>query len=414
MKLKLTDNLFLKVLSVLIAILLWIVVVNVSDAESSDSFNVNVSLLNTDIVTDNGKVFRVEEGTDVVKVTVRARASVLDDLKQSDFILTADMEKDLKYDSLVGITVECKNRNVNVAEDVTLDRSNVKVSIEDSATEQFPVQVTHTGTENEGLVVGSMVPEQTVIKISGPVSIVERIEKVQAVVDVTGLPATSVKTCTLRLYDAADQQIDTTYLNYVGKSDGIDVTVSMLHTKMIPLMFTYSGTPKENYKVKDIDWKPELVEIAGNQDVLATLTSLRIPSEAINVEGIDEELQLVVDVTPYLPSGVILRDETGTSVLVIVEVEYVEPAEEDETEGEEDEKTEDSTSSKPTAPSNGTTDKEDSENNQESAPDKENPGTNDSTDNSNSKDDTSIETDNKNQNNQETESGENDKTESNS
>lgn len=352
MKLKITDNLFLKILSVLLAIVLWLTIVNINDAKATQEYKLEVHLLNTEVITENGKVFRVEDGTNWVKVTVRERQSVLRGLKESDFVLTADMEKNLKYDRLVGINVECKNRNINVNEDVTLDRSNVNVSIEDSATEQFQIIVTDIGKANDGLMVGSMVPEQTIIKITGPVSIVERIERVEAQVDVTGLPVTSVKNCMLKLYDSAGNSIDPTYLNFVGKSDGISVTVSMLNKKTVPLIFSYEGTPAENYKVKEIEWKPEFIEIAGNPAVLAGMNSVQIPAQVVNVNGIDEELQLVVDITPYLPSGIILADQTNASVLVIAELEYVEPKE-DEVEEDSEEET---PSSKPSEETDVTTD----------------------------------------------------------
>ena len=374
MKLKLTDNLFLKVLSVVIAVLIWIVVMNINDAEKTKPFQLDVKLINTEVITGNGKVFRVVDNSDTVILKVRARKSILDELKGNDFILTADMQKNLKYDRMVGITVECKNRNINVDEQVTLNRSNVDVSIEDSVTEQFQVHVSHTGPPNNGLVVGSLIPEQTIIKISGPVSLVEKIETVEAVVDITGLPGTTVKTCELKLYDAAGGMIDNTYLNYIGKNEGIDVTVNMLNTKTVPLRFSYTGTPAENYIVKDISCKPETIEIAGNAGVLSGISRWEIPEEAINVEGIDDELQLVIDLTQYLPSGVILKDADDASALVIVEVEYVEPEEEEkeeETEADEetskpsvDESTKpsDSETSKPSKPSDGNT-SEDAEGN---------------------------------------------------
>jgi YbbR domain-containing protein len=234
MKLKLTDNLFLKLISLGVAVLIWLVVMNINDAEKSRSFSKSVKLINTEVITENGKVFRVVEGTDYVNVRVRARKSVVDSLESEDFILTADMRKDLQLnDSMVGISVECKNKNINVAEDVTLSRRNVEVSIEDSATEQFQVHVRKQGDENEGLVVGSLIPEQTIIKITGPVSLVQRIKVVEAMVDVTGIPATTVRNCELRIYDSAGGEIDNTYLNYVGKTDGIAVTISLLNTKTV-------------------------------------------------------------------------------------------------------------------------------------------------------------------------------------
>ena len=118
MKLKLTDNLFLKILSVFVAVVLWLMIVNINDAKATQEYKLEVHLLNTEVITENGKVFRVEDGTNWVKVTVRARQSVLRGLKESDFVLTADVEKNLKYDCMVGINVECKNRNINVNEDV--------------------------------------------------------------------------------------------------------------------------------------------------------------------------------------------------------------------------------------------------------------------------------------------------------
>ena len=57
--------------------------------------------------------------------------------------------------------------------------------------------------------------------------------------DVTGIPGTTVKTCELKLYDSDGGLIDNTYLNYIGKTNGIDVTVSMLNTKSVPLKFSY-------------------------------------------------------------------------------------------------------------------------------------------------------------------------------
>ena len=337
-KINLTDNLFLKILSVVIAVLIWLVVMNINDAEKTRSFPVPVELVNTEVITTNGKVFRVVEGGDYVNVKVRARKSIIDQLDRTDFILTADMEKDLKYDRLVGITVECKNKSINIDEQVTLSRSNIEVSIEDSVTEQFQVHVKHTGEPNNGLVVGSLIPEQTIIKISGPVSLVERIKTVEAMVDITGIPGSTVRTCELKLYDSAGGIIDNTYLKYVGKTGGIDVTVSMLNTKTVPLKFNYTGTPADNYVVKDISYKPEIIEIAGSAEVLSHIFRWEIPSEAVNVNGISEELQLVVDLEQYLPSGVILKNEEEASALVIVEVEYVEPVEDEVEEDEDDDK----------------------------------------------------------------------------
>ena len=418
MKLKLTDNLFLKILSVGIAVLIWLVVMNINDAEKTKVFSKSVKLINTDVITENGKVFRVVEGTDYVNVRVRTRKSVIDELSADDFIVTADMQKDLKLNNtMVGISVECKNRNVKVDEHVTLSRSNVEVSIEDSATEQFQVHVRKVGTENDGLVVGSLIPEQTIIKITGPISLVQRIKTVEAPVDVTGIPVTSVRTCELKLYDGLGGEIDNTYLNYVGKADGINVTVSMLNTKTVPLKFSYSGTPAENYVVKDISYKPETIEIAGTGSVLSGISRWEIPAEAVNVDGIDDELQLVVDLTEYLPPGVVLKDEEASTVLVIVEVEYVESEEESEdeedTSKEETTKPSDDEGAKPDTPSKPQKPTEETDK-QPASPETDSPGTGSDSENTGDGTETDSETGSKSNSNNEAGSENNDKTKGNS
>ena len=235
-------------------------------------------------------------------------------------------------------------------------------------------------------------------------------KEVKAVVDVTGLPATSVKNCALKLYDGDGDQIDTTYLSYVGKSDGIDVTVSMLNTKTVPLVFSYFGTPAENYEVADVDWKPETIEVAGNSEVLAALTSLRVPAEAVNVDGISEELQLIIDITEYLPSGVILKDETSASVLVIVEVKYTEPVN-DETEKPE----------KPSQENTGEDTTGETENNNQGTGDQPGNTSGDQSESENSDNESNLENEASGEpesegtpNNKEKETGENDSTENNS
>ena len=66
MKLKLTDNLFLKILSLLVAVVLWLMIVNINDAKTTQQYILEAKLLNTEVITENGKVFRVEEGTNIV------------------------------------------------------------------------------------------------------------------------------------------------------------------------------------------------------------------------------------------------------------------------------------------------------------------------------------------------------------
>ena len=323
-KINLKDNLFLKLLSLVIAVLLWLVVMSVSDVRVSNTYLMEVQMINTEGLAEEGNVYRVEGNSNFVKMTVRGKKSVMEKLEPTDFVLTADMKKNLRFEEqVVAIEIQCKNNDINIERDVTLNRYNVEVRVEKEKTEQFPISVSQVGKENAGLKVGELVAEQTVVKISGPISIVENIKRVEAVVDVTGLTGSTVKTCNLKLTDGDGDPIDTTYLNYVGKAEGFDVKVNMLKTKQVPIMCSYEGIPAEGYEVVEFSWKPDAVLIAAEEAVLAGISKIEIPAEAVNVGNATKELQVIVDLKQYLPPSVQLFNEKDSSILVIANVEKI-------------------------------------------------------------------------------------------
>lgn len=81
MKKKLTANLGLKILAVLISVVIWFIVVNINDPVDKTVFrNVPVEILNADVITNEGKVYEVLDGSDTIDVTVLAKRSILDAL----------------------------------------------------------------------------------------------------------------------------------------------------------------------------------------------------------------------------------------------------------------------------------------------------------------------------------------------
>ena len=74
MKNKLTNNIGLKLASVLLAVILWLVVTSMNNPVVSDYYyNIPVTLLNADLITDSGRVYEFIEGTNVIgRGTVKA------------------------------------------------------------------------------------------------------------------------------------------------------------------------------------------------------------------------------------------------------------------------------------------------------------------------------------------------------
>ena len=86
-----TNNFGLKLLSIALAFVLWVLVAQISNPVGTVSFsNVRVTFLNADLLESQGKVFQILDQTDVAKVTVRAPESVISTLSASDITAVAD------------------------------------------------------------------------------------------------------------------------------------------------------------------------------------------------------------------------------------------------------------------------------------------------------------------------------------
>lgn len=324
MRKMLTNNLGLKLLSIIAAVMLWLIIVSVDDPVIYQEFSgIRVTMLNEDAVTDKDKVYRIEDNSDIISIRVQARRSVLEKLSSEDFTATADMEKNIKLDNLVGIEVSCNNRNIRTSDirDITKSRENVVIRIEDASSEQFNVVVNQIGQEGDGYLVGKALPEQSLIEISGPASVIAEIRRVVVDLNKTGFTADQIKNCEIKIYDNADNLIDTTYLEYNGKNTGMNVHVTMYRKKTVRLHVDYTGTPEEGYSFKELTFKPDTLEIAGAEEDIAKLREITIPGEAVNIDGITEDTQINVDVTKYLPENIRLADDKDASVAVQVTLE---------------------------------------------------------------------------------------------
>ena len=84
-KAKILENLSLKILAVFISILLWLIVINVSDPVSDTSYSdIPLTVVNADSITSQGKVYDITSD-DTVSISVSAKRSILDSLGKDNF-----------------------------------------------------------------------------------------------------------------------------------------------------------------------------------------------------------------------------------------------------------------------------------------------------------------------------------------
>lgn len=320
-KYKLTQNIGLKIMALLFAVLLWLIVVNVDDPVDSAVYtNIPVTVVNEDVVTNMGKVYQIAGDTQTVRVTVYAKRSVLSKISSSNIIATADLSQMDVNTYLVPITATVQGFETKYQSAVA-NPTNLQVSIEDRTKNTFPVSVGYTGTVRDGYVVGEMTANPENITIGGADSIIANIDKVEASVNVSGLSSSCTLDAELILYDGNGNVMDQSQLTNNLGEEGISVNVEILNTKTVDLDFAVSGTPASGYIYTGWSSVPETVRICGSKSALAKVTSIQVPASEIDISGASGRQEFTIDITPYLPEGVQLVDAAASNVVVTVGVE---------------------------------------------------------------------------------------------
>lgn len=316
MKKFLTNNLGLKILSIVFSIGLWLAVVNISDPEITTSFSgIPVEITNSDMVTKEGKTYSVLDDTDVVTVEVTGKRSLIDTINKDDIHAVADFN-DLSFMNTVSIKAISSKYSSQLR--VRCLTENLKLDIEDVKRVQLPIETIAAGTPGDGYIVGTMTPDQNIVRISGPQSLVEMIDHVEAEVSVEGWKSDISTNADLRLYDAEGNQIKNNSLTQNITS--VKVNVSILETKQVKLSYSVSGTPAAGYVATgEIISVPDTVVIAGKKNVVDALNEIAIPDTELNVTGQTADMTTIVNLGKYLPGGVQFADSSfsGTASVTV-------------------------------------------------------------------------------------------------
>lgn len=318
-KYKFTDNLGLKIIAVIFAAFLWLIVVNLDNPVSIQTFSeIPVTIINEDIILSAGDTYQVL-GEEKVSVVVSATRQVRQKLTKEDIVATADIKEMDTSTGLVPIKISIPNY-AGKYESAEAAPRNLQIQREKSGKKVLSLTVsTGDSKVRDGYILGDMTVNPDKVTITGPESILDQIDRAVALIDVEGLAKDSEETAKLGLYDISGNPISQTRLgNNLGEG-GITVSVEVLKIKSVPISLSVSGTPAEGYKYTGYSSEPETVQIYGEKDVVDKIEEIDVP--VIDVSGASQPIQKSVNISEYLPEGVQLVDEKTANITVTAMVE---------------------------------------------------------------------------------------------
>lgn len=322
MKKLLTRNLGLKLASLLLAFVLWFLVAQIYDPKDTVTFNnIQVRLINTELLDEEGKVYEVLDNSNLVRVTVTGPQSIVkSELRRSDIVAEADMSK-LTDINTIAITYYCENIS-NDSVEIKGNHDSVRLNVEDKTSKWIKLESNTIGDVASGYMIGNVTLDQTNIEVTGPKSAISQVDHAGVDINVTDSTTSLSANVDIKLYDADDNEL---VLESVKKNvDSAYMTVEVLATKEVPVEIEYMGVPEDGYMATgEVESSVPTVRIAGTVSTLVGISAITVPEDRMNITGQSDNLVDIINLKEYLPANVRLADKSFDGK--ITAAVYIEP-----------------------------------------------------------------------------------------
>lgn len=322
MKKLLTRNLGLKLASLLLAFVLWFLVAQIYDPKDTVTFNnIQVRLINTELLDEEGKVYEVLDNSNLVRVTVTGPQSIVkSELRRSDIVAEADMSK-LTDINTIAITYYCENIS-NDSVEIKGNHDSVRLNVEDKTSKWIKLESNTIGDVASGYMIGNVTLDQTNIEVTGPKSAISQVDHAGVDINVTDSTTSLSANVDIKLYDADDNEL---VLESVKKNvDSAYMTVEVLATKEVPVEIEYMGVPEDGYMATgEVESSVPTVRIAGTVSTLVGISAITVSEDRMNITGQSDNLVDIINLKEYLPANVRLADKSFDGK--ITATVYIEP-----------------------------------------------------------------------------------------
>lgn len=288
----LNSNTFYKIISVIIAIILWAYVIEATNPMKTQTFvDVPVQVLNEESLAARGLALSGEADY-TVDVKVQAKRADLAKISEGDIIANADLFGYSMGKNYIPVMVAVPD-GVTIKE---VKPIKINVVIEELVEVAKPIKVSFIGQFEDGLEAGQIKTQPEEILVSGAKSEVSAVAYIKAEMNTSKL---TTESSTIQVKAVAVNSAGDVVQNVRLSSSFIDVSARLSDVKEVPLTVDISGQVASIYEVTDMNI-PSSVKIKGTKEALAGITTLTAAPVDISAVSSTSKLPLSIK----LPDGV--------------------------------------------------------------------------------------------------------------
>ena len=333
-KRKITDNIPLKIMSVAVAVVLWLIVVNIDNPIGTNYYTINdVELINKEYVESSdtiGKMCMPEQNQYSIKIAITASKKIRDKIKVTDISAVADLQQAVSLDTnpvMVPITVTCSVPGVS-SNDIKVTPQNLSVNLDEKETQEFVVNVSRGDTKpGKDYEVGSLTANPEKVRITGPKTLVNKIDKVNATIELDGNTQDFTQDVNLTIIDKNQEALSDSEMNSLRIENNAKVVVTARLWKIrqgVGISASYVGTPADGYEVGSVKTVPDTISVAGSIEGLESLAEnnnvITIPADSIDISGESKDVEKKISLNNLLPDNVKLTSDSSEDVWVTVNI----------------------------------------------------------------------------------------------
>lgn len=294
---RLRHNLWLKLFSLVLAFVVWLVVVAYYNPETTNMIrDLPITVGTEQTVLEERGLILVTELEKTVDVKIEGRREKLAMISQDKVRATVDLSKITKageYDLPVVISIDGQSVNT-----VSQSVQTVTLKVENIISAQFTVEALVKGKVAEGRVMEQTV-NPTMVKVTGPESVVSKILAVQAIVEQDVFSESGVYESRMRYLDRYGNELDSTYLTL--DADSVKMNISVTEEKEVPLQLEILNSAGGNDSTYlNVEIEPKTIMITASADILSSINSVSLGN--LDVSEITDTYHQEMDL--ILPNGV--------------------------------------------------------------------------------------------------------------
>lgn len=292
---KISPNTVNKILSVIIAIFLWVFVIGGENPVKERTIHsVPVNLKNLETLENNN--LAIAGATDyTVDVKIKGQRTTVDPLTAEDIEVEADLFGYGQGENYINVSAIVPDNT----ELVEIRSPKIQVNIEELVAVSKPVNIRFANVP-EGKEIGGIVIQPTEVEVSGAKSLVDSVAWAFGTVNINGYAEGVSNAAQVELQPLNDGEA--LVENVRMSSLYAEVNYSVMDVKEVPLVVKTQGEPK-NQVMTGIE-APQTVEIRGLRKDLEKVSELETePVDLTRIEP-EKENSVRLTLTAQLPSGV--------------------------------------------------------------------------------------------------------------